>query len=107
MRAQYLTGVGSAAAGVGLFVAGVATGVAVGAALGLLFAPKPGRELRHQVSESAARMRRKAVEVYDGASHTVGDVVARTRHAVHAGREAFSDARPGNGQAGPVDVSLS
>jgi len=99
--------IGTVAAGAGLFVAGAAVGMALGAALGLLFAPKPGRELRHQVSESAARVKRKAAEVYDGASHTVGDVMARTRHAVHAGREAFSDARPGNGQSGPVDVSLS
>ena len=107
MRTQDRTGITTTPEGARLFVMGAACGLAIGAAMGLLFAPKAGRELRRQVSDSAQRAKRKATEVYDGASHTVDDVMARTRHAVHEGREAFRNARSGNGQAGPVDVSLS
>jgi gas vesicle protein len=60
-----ISGMTTAATGAGLFVAGAACGLAIGAALGLLFAPKPGHELRQQMSESAERMKRKATEVYD------------------------------------------
>ena len=35
----------------------------LGAALGLLFAPKPGSELRHQLYDSSERIRRRATEV--------------------------------------------
>jgi gas vesicle protein len=107
MRTQDPTGFTTTSEGARLFVIGAACGLAIGTAVGLLFAPKPGRELRQQVSDSAQRAKRKATEVYDGASHKVDDVVARTRHAVHEGREAFRNARSGNGQDGPVDVSLS
>jgi gas vesicle protein len=44
-------------------------GVAVGAALGMLFAPKSGRELRRMISEKTSEGREKLVEagkdIYD------------------------------------------
>ena len=42
------------------FVTGLIAGAAVGAAAGLLFAPKPGKETRHVVSARAGDLRQKA-----------------------------------------------
>jgi gas vesicle protein len=83
----------------GGFVLGLLCGAAVGAALGLMFAPKPGVETRRQVAESADRLKRRASALYGEASDTVGDVMSRSREAWAAGRDAFQGARPGNGQA--------
>ena len=55
------------------FMVGVLCGAVVGAALGLLLAPKPGAELRGQLAGSAERFRRRAGETYEQASETVGD----------------------------------
>lgn len=49
---------------VGVFSAGVLTG----AALGLLFAPKPGRELRHDVSQKVGNLRRTGARVEEEAA---------------------------------------
>ena len=38
---------------------GLIAGTAVGVTAGLLFAPKPGKETRHQVATQAAELRRK------------------------------------------------
>ena len=42
------------------FVTGLIAGAAVGAAAGLLLAPKPGKETRHVVSARAGDLRQKA-----------------------------------------------
>ena len=42
------------------FVTGLLTGAAVGAAAGLLFAPRPGKETREVVSARAGDLRQKA-----------------------------------------------
>lgn len=76
------------------FLVGLACGAAVGAVVGLILAPKPGSELRHQLADSASRLRKKAAETYGDASHTISDVVTRSRHAFAVGREAFQSARP-------------
>ena len=49
------------------FVTGLIAGAAVGAAAGLLFAPKPGKETRQVVSARAGDLRQKAGS-YVGAS---------------------------------------
>ncbi|MEO7192326.1 MAG: YtxH domain-containing protein [Vicinamibacterales bacterium] len=83
---------------------GLLCGTAVGAAIGLLLAPKSGAELRTQLADSADRLRRKAGETYDQASGTVNDLVDRGksamddvvdkgRDAVRQGREKFDEAR--------------
>jgi gas vesicle protein len=68
------------------FALGLLCGVAVGAALGLLFAPSDGKQLRGKVGESAKWLGNQSKEVYDRASRTVSD-------AMSAGRDAFHKTR--------------
>jgi gas vesicle protein len=83
--------------GRGDFMVGLLCGTAVGAAIGLLLAPKSGRELRDYLSDSAQRVKRQAKASYsDAASHAenvVDDVVKRGREAVRRGREKFDEVR--------------
>jgi gas vesicle protein len=78
------------------FMMGLLCGAAVGAALGLLFAPKPGSELRTQLYDSTERFRRRAGEVandaYNQASGTVEDLMDKGRSAVRRGRQKAEDA---------------
>ena len=83
----------------GAFVVGLLCGAAVGAAAGLLLAPKTGPEMRRQVADSAEEWRRKATEAYDSASSSINDMMARGREALEVGKEAFQRTRPGNGSA--------
>jgi gas vesicle protein len=77
------------------------TGVAIGVALGMLFAPSEGRALWSQITERAHRLGRKTADTYNGAAEMMGDWVERGRSATSAGREAFRRARArGNGEAG-------
>ena len=89
------------------FMFGLICGVALGAVAGLLLAPKAGAELRNDVTDSARRLRRKAGEVYDEASHVVGDVAARSRRAFEAGREALQSARPSDVRTSSIDAPVS
>jgi len=58
----------------GGFVMGLITGAAVGAALGLMFAPKRGAELRDDLARSTEGVRRRASQAYDAVSDTVSDL---------------------------------
>ncbi|MCL4813667.1 MAG: YtxH domain-containing protein, partial [Vicinamibacteraceae bacterium] len=67
------------------FLAGLATGVLVGASVGMLFAPKRGSELRSQLNDSAhnlgakaSRVKDKASEGYHRASESVREFVGRS-----------------------------
>ena len=64
------------------FMMGLLCGAAVGAALGLMYAPKSGTELRRTLTGSADQFRKKASKAYDQVSD-----------AVSKGRETFDDAR--------------
>ena len=88
-------------------LAGVFVGIAIGAAVSLMFAPAPGAEMRGRVKDSAQRVGRRVAEAYDGASHAVGDVVAKSRRAMDAGREAFQNARTADTRTGAVDAPLT
>jgi gas vesicle protein len=88
----------------GMFFVGLICGAAIGAAVGMLLAPKTGAELRRQVATSADEWRRKATVAYDTASDVINDAIARGRDAIQVGRETFQHARPGNGS---VDTSIS
>ena len=59
------------------FVVGLLCGVAVGAAAGLLFAPKRGTALRRDLAKSADDVTRRAMKLYDGAANVVSDLTDR------------------------------
>jgi gas vesicle protein len=80
-------------AGGGGFLIGLLCGTALGAAIGLMFAPKAGSEFRQRLYESTGDIRRKAYETYDQASEQVNNMVSKGRQAVDRGREAFENAR--------------
>ncbi len=67
----------------GMMVAGFGFGMLVGSILGLLFAPKSGRELRSDISE-------RSVEFYGKAREGVSDAY---RDSVTKLNEAYSHAR--------------
>jgi gas vesicle protein len=79
--------------GGGGFLIGLLCGTALGAAIGLMFAPKVGSEFRQRLYESTGDLRRKAYETYDQASEQVNTVATKARNAVERGKEAFDSAR--------------
>jgi gas vesicle protein len=79
--------------GGGGFVFGLLCGAALGAAVGLMFAPKSGSELRQTLYDSSGDIRKKATDAYGQATQTVNDYVAKGRDAVERGKQAFDSAR--------------
>jgi gas vesicle protein len=77
----------------GGFLMGLLCGTALGAAIGLMFAPKAGSEFRQTLYESTEDLRRKAADAYGQASETVNTYVSKGKQAVEQGREAFENAR--------------
>ena len=77
----------------GAFLAGLLCGAAVGAALGLAFAPRAGAEIRRQLAESGGRMRASATRTYTQASAGVGQLMSHGRDALDRGRAAFGRSR--------------
>ena len=81
----------------GSFVMGLLTGTVLGAGLGMLFAPKPGQELRNQVREQASSLANTASDGYRRASETASDLADRGREAAGniagRGREIYDKAR--------------
>jgi gas vesicle protein len=75
------------------FLIGLLCGTAVGAAVGLLLAPKPGAELRTQLADSAQRFRRRAEDTYEQASGAVNDMMEKGKKAVRRGKDKFDEAR--------------
>src|SRR5260221_496257 len=76
--------------GGGSFVMGLLTGTVLGAGLGMLFAPKPGSDLRNQLSEQAGNLANSASEGYPRASETAGDWADRGREMYDKARDAVS-----------------
>ncbi|MBF2046175.1 MAG: YtxH domain-containing protein [Leptolyngbya sp. IPPAS B-1204] len=83
----------------GLFVGGLLVGAAVGTVVGLLFAPKPGRETRQLLKKSAdalpelaedlsASMQLQADRLSGTALRNWDDTLMRLREALAAGIEA-------------------
>jgi gas vesicle protein len=68
-------------------------GIAVGVALGMLFAPSDGRHFRSQLSDRAQRLGRRTADTYNDAAAMMTDWVERGREATSAGREAFRRTR--------------
>lgn len=75
----------------GRFLLGVVCGAAIGAAVGILLAPRSGADLRGQISEGAQRFGRQAAEAANRASSTINEMVSRGRAAAEHGRETVND----------------
>jgi gas vesicle protein len=54
------------------FALGIIAGVVVGAGVALLFAPKPGRDLRHDLGESMGNLGRRVADKYNDLSKRAG-----------------------------------
>lgn len=74
--------------GGGSFLMGLLAGTVLGAGLGMLFAPRPGSELRTQLTEQAGKLRETAGGAYSQATDRVTQIVDR-------GRDAYDRARTG------------
>ena len=72
------------------FVMGLLTGTVLGAGLGMLFAPKPGSELRGQISEGAGTVSRTASEGYRKAAGAANTVAEKSREFYGRAREAVA-----------------
>jgi gas vesicle protein len=79
--------------GGGGFLIGLLCGTALGAAVGLMFAPRAGSELRQTLLDSTGDIRQKAYDAYGQATEQVNTYVAKGKQAVERGREAFDAAR--------------
>src|SRR3989440_12908861 len=77
--------------GGGGFLIGLLCGTALGAAVGLMFAPKAGSELRQTLYESTDDIRKKAYDAYGQATEQVNTYVSKGKQAVERGREAFEN----------------
>lgn len=51
------------------FALGIVAGVVVGAGVALLFAPKPGREMRHDLGEQMGSLGKKVADKYRDLAH--------------------------------------
>jgi gas vesicle protein len=79
-------------------------GAAVGAGLALLYAPRSGRETRHQLSAGANRLRERANDAYgtvssrarqtaDRARDVAHDVQSKGKYVVDRARDAYQQTR--------------
>lgn len=75
------------------FVSGLLFGAAVGAALGVIFAPRAGADTRRQIAQSGGRLREGAVRTYEHARDAGNAAVSKARDAFDRGREAFDRTR--------------
>jgi gas vesicle protein len=76
--------------GGGSFVVGLLTGTVLGAGLGMLFAPKPGAELRNQLGEQAGKVTKTASEQYRRATEAATSLTDRGREAYDKTRDAVA-----------------
>jgi len=78
--------------GGGSFLMGLLAGTVLGAGLGMLFAPKPGSELRTRLTEQAGKLRSTAADGYQQASGKVTQIVDRGREAYDRARSSATSA---------------
>ena len=79
--------------GGGSFRLGLLTGTVLGAGLGMLFAPKAGSDLRHQLGEQANSLGRAAGEQYRRAMRDRMPVTFENNYVWPDGREAWVEVR--------------
>jgi gas vesicle protein len=70
---------------VGAFICGLLTGATLGAAVAMLFAPKPGWKMRREVVDGAGHLGQEAKDRW-------GDVREAVSSAVDTGRETYDQA---------------
>lgn len=93
--------------GSGSFLMGLLAGTVLGAGLGMLFAPKPGSELRGQLGEQAGRLRTSANDAYGAASEKVSQMVDRGREAYDRARTTASGSMGGDGRTSGIGTTGS
>jgi gas vesicle protein len=86
--------------GGGSFLMGLLAGTVLGAGLGMLFAPRPGSELRNQLGEQAGRLKHTAGDAYSTASGRVSQIMDRGREAYDRAKSASGGTMGGNTTAG-------
>lgn len=83
--------------GGGTFVMGLLAGAALGAVLGVLFAPKSGSELRNEISDKAGELVNKAQDGYRKATANAGEWAEKGKDAVDdlkdRGKDMYGKAR--------------
>lgn len=77
--------------GGGSFLMGLLAGTVLGAGLGMLFAPKAGTELRHQLTDQAGKLKATANDTYHQATDKVGQIVDRGKDAYDRARTNVGD----------------
>jgi len=75
------------------FAVGLLCGAAVGAALGVLFAPQGGAATRRDLKKSAERLSRRAMKLYDNASETMEQLAERGADVLDRTKEVASRIR--------------
>lgn len=90
------------------FVWGAVTGVIAGAVTGLLFAPKPGKELRKDITVTAHKVGSKTAEISRQAGSTVQSIASKTSAFASDAKQAagrfVTDIRSRKTDLGAVDV---
>ena len=76
----------------GGFFIGLLCGAAVGAAAGLLFAPRTGEGMRAQVSDTASKVGQKAKDTYQRASGAVSDLRTKAEDMSERFKQRATDA---------------
>jgi gas vesicle protein len=93
----------------GGFMMGLLTGTVLGAGLGMLLAPKSGRELRQDIGEQASSLGRAAGEGFrraaDAASGLAGKPGETMGEAGAAVREALERSELGSEERAPVTAT--
>ena len=72
-------------------LAGFLLGLAVGAGIGFLFAPRPGEETRRQLKDTGRRLRAAATEKAEDLQDALGSGYERTRDRVEQGLDGARD----------------
>jgi len=82
--------------GGGSFLMGLLAGTVLGAGLGMLFAPRPGSELRTQLTDQASKLRNTAGGAYSQVGERVTQIVDRGREAYDRARTSTESGNMGN-----------